>query len=508
MEKPKDGAQAAGNEPEPLKTMHGGQEKAHKNSIGQNTLNDKVKASNPYDIGDYVKAAYCKIKGEPKPQGVRFDAKSPEFSPGGPFEALGYAVAQLKAGDSLEIRGQIFDGLVKEFHGDGNGLIQLGSLRGLLDPWKPGEPCPDQKEPVEQLDATEGNGEVISHEPLPVEFGGDDPLDTYIPATLAEARQVIGETKYLWPSWIMRGGLTAIAGDVGAGKTEFVMDLWRRMYEGLPWPDNAAMDESGGKIVYLMADQRLGQLADLASSFGIPDESIVLAHEPGSVTAPLLLDDPKYLKAIAGIVQRVKPRALVIDTFTSAMGSREHNKPEIMNGVTSFLHDIAISNDIAVILLCHTNSEGGIYGKALGRKCEHQMSLVLSNRHEVKSPRNIHPKRSRRMDNLNSIGVFWGPDGWGYGEPHEEFIDSARGDITVKKTIKDETSEQALSMAAIAGDKGFTQIELVTALMNDSGKQSEADKSKYQNQVSRAIRALIQAGKLREENRRYYQSAF
>lgn len=486
MKQQKNGAQVATNEPEPLKAMHGGQEKAHKGSIGKKGQSDKpVEGPGQTDMSDYVNAAIAKITNQPKAQGVRFNAKSPEWAINGFCEALGRAVEQLKVSDSQEQREEILSALQADY-----------------------SDMPEQVEQLKALGVALSGSETLPHEPLPVEFGGDDPLYTYNPGTLAEAMQVIGETKYLWPSWIMRGGLTAIAGDVGAGKTEFVMDLWRRMYKGLPWPDNAVMDESGGQIVYLMADQRIGQLGDLARSFGIPSESIVLAHEPGSITTPLLLDDPKYLKAIAGIVQRVKPRILIIDTFTSAMGSREHNKPEIMNGVTSFLHDIAISNDIPVILLCHTNSEGGIYGKALGRKCEHQLSLVLSNRHEVKSPRNIHPMRSRRMDDLNSIGVFWGPDGWNYGQPHEEFIDAARGDITVKKTIKDETSEQALSMAAIAGDKGFIQIELVNALMSESGKKSEADKANYQNQVSRAIRALIQAGKLREENRRYYQSPF
>lgn len=486
MKEPRNGAQAAGNEPEPSEKLHGGQEKAHKSSIVQSNRTDKpVEGSGRADMSDYVSAAVAKIKNQPKAQGVRFNAKSPDWAENGQCEALGRAVEQLKVNDSQEQREKILAALQTDY-----------------------SDMPGQVELLKSLGVALGNGEIIHHEALPVEFGGDDPLDTYMPATLAEARQVIGETKYLWPSWIMRGGLTAIAGDVGAGKTEFVMDLWRRMYKGLPWPDGATMEESGGQVVYLMADQRIGQLTDLARSFGIPDESIRLAHEPGSVTAPLLLDDQKYLRALAGIVQRVRPRALIIDTFTSAMGSREHNKPEIMNGVTSFLHDIAISNDIAVILLCHTNSEGGIYGKALGRKCEHQMSLLLSNRHEVKSPRNIHPKRSRRMDDIDKIGVIWGRDGWSYSEPHEEVADFARGEITVKKTtIKDETSEAALSMAAMAGDKGFAQIELVNALMSESGKHTEIDKANFKNQVSRAVKALIQAGKLDERNGRYFQES-
>jgi hypothetical protein len=55
-------------------------------------------------------------------------------------------------------------------------------------------------------------------------------------------------------------------------------------------------------------------------------------------------------------------------------------------------------------------------------------------------------------------------------------------------------------MAEMAGDKGFTQIELVEALLLQSDARREAVKMR----VCRGVKRLVESGKLAERAGRYY----
>ena len=408
--------------------------------------------------------------------------KSTEFKQGGPLEALGFVYRQCKPGDSRETVATIVQQLRADYAGE-----------------------PEQAAALEQLEESlsrhreEGSGprdiSFYDMDPLPAEFGGDEILPT-----LADAFIVLGETRYAWDGYIMRAGLNTIAGDSGSGKTCFAMDLHRRQFHGLTWPDGQDVEEPGRKVVWLMADQRLGQLCDEAKSLGVPMESIILATELGSVTVPLLLSEREHLARLNHLVGQSKPWAVIIDTFTSAMGSGEQSKPEVINPIASCLLDMAIAHDVPVILLTHTNDAGGIFGKALGRRAEHQMSLVLSDRHDIKSPRNLHPKRSRRLDQCQSFGVIFDRSGWEYGSPHDEAEDPGRSNATVKPAAGADVEQEAMMMAEMAGDRGFTQIELVEALL----LQSDARRDTVKMRVSRAVKRLVESGKLVERAGRYY----
>lgn len=468
MSKKKNEDQAAGNEPDPSENLHAGQHVAHNNIIDQSTLNDKVKASNPYGIADYVKAAYCKITGEPKPQGVRFDAKSPEFSPGGPFEALGYAVAQLKAGDSREAREQIFDGLVKEFYGDENGLIQLGSLRGLLDPWLPGEPCPDQPE----------------QEAYP---------------TLADLDETLKKTEYIWGPYIMKAGLNAIAGDVGAGKTVLAMDLHRRQWFDLAWPDDKPIEEPGKRAIWLMSDQRLGQLRDTANNMGVPLKSVVIAAEKDSPTVPLLFNEQAAMDRLRKMVKDIEPWAVIVDTFTSSMGSGEQSKPEVINPITMQLLDIAITYNVAIILLCHTNSEGRIYGKALERKTEHTMSLVLTDKADTSSPRNLHCRRSRQHEFTRSFGIVYDRKGYAYCDPYEE---AKEGSGALPRGVKTDRDLAAVSLVLTSANKNGASLGEVSKALETDGRTADAAKKAAQ----RVLEKLREQGRAVNHEKQWYAS--
>jgi hypothetical protein len=409
--------------------------------------------------------------------------KSPEFEQGGPLEALGFAFRQCKPGDSRETVATILQQLKADYAGEPEQAAALEQLEESLSRHREEEAGP-RDHSFHDVD------------PLPAEFGGDEILPT-----LADAFIVLGETRYAWNGYIMRAGLNCISGDTGAGKTCLAMDLHRRQYHGLTWPDGQAVEEPGRKIIWLMSDQRLSQLCDEAKALGVPMESIVLATERGSVTVPLLLSEREHLARLNYLVAQSKPWSVVVDTFTSAMGSGEQSKPEVINPIANYLMDVAIAHNVPIILLTHTNDSGGIFGRALGRRAEHQLSLVLSDRHDIKSPRNLHPKRSRRLDQCQSFGVIYDRAGWQYGEPHAEVEDTGRPNATVKPAVGliSALEQEALTLAGLVGDAGFSQSELV-----ESQSDGDAKTGAIKMRVSRAVNNLVGAGKLAERDGRYH----
>lgn len=399
------------------------------------------------------------------------------FLPGGDSEALGKALLQLKSDDPPESRSVLWDNLKSEF-----------------------QDVKPQLSILEEIESA-SRSQTSSTTDIPFEFGGAEPPEVY--PTLVDAKRILGVTLYLWLHYIMRAGLVAIAGDVGCGKTLLMMDLHRRQFFGLSWPDGSPILQVGRNVLWLMADQRIGQLIDAAETMNIPLDSVILASEYERETAALTLDNPESLRRLDKIVRDSKPYALVIDTFTSAMGVKEHHKPEVMNPITSYLLDIAQTYQIPVILLCHTNSEGGIYGKALSRKCEHQLALVFSNKHDITSPRNLKCIRSRHIEKTRTFGITYEDHVFSYGEPHE-MLDDANHAIQIRKESKADQDIAGMALILEKSDANGIAIAEATSALKSEDRSEEAARKAAQ----RALHALCERGKAVKHEQKWYAAGF
>jgi len=417
------------------------------------------------------------LRGEP----VKFSVpRGKDYEAGGPLLALGMAAKGLKGVTDRTQAAGIFAGLLADFRDDAAGLALLREVENQA------------KEP----------GQVHSHEvrpmaaALPVEFGGEEPPEIY--PTLEQIAKIIGDTVYLWKGYIMAAGLNSIGADPGAGKTTFMMDLHRRQWYGLTWPDGEPIEQTGRRVVWLMADQRLSQLVDGAKSMGVPMDSIVIAAEKDQPTFPLTLER-EHLERLNTIVGQVKPWALVIDSVTSAMGTNK-GKSEDLNPVKSYLLDIAIANGIPVILLCHLNSNGNILGRVWERHCEHQLGLVLTDKSNNRSPRNLHVNRSRRLEDTQSFGINHSQAGWDYCEPHEEIEDSHK---ILTRGFKTESDHAAIALVLdSAGDKGASLSDIATALQSDDRSPDAAKKA-----AQRGLDKLRDAGTAVKRDRQWFKAS-
>jgi hypothetical protein len=95
------------------------------------------------------------------------------------------------------------------------------------------------------------------------------------PATLADVRAIAATVQWLWPGYIPQSRVAGIAAYEGIGKTRFALDLARRIWLALDWPDGqpAALPE-GTPTLWVCADGQQDDMIAAADAFRLPDEAI------------------------------------------------------------------------------------------------------------------------------------------------------------------------------------------------------------------------------------------
>jgi AAA domain len=184
------------------------------------------------------------------------------------------------------------------------------------------------------------------------------------PATLADIRRIMAESQWLWKGYIPAARIAGIAAFEGIGKTRFAMDLARRLWFALPWPDGQPPTfPPGTKTLWVCADGQQDDLAAAAEAFGMPDEAIVFntTHdEPYGGTELDALEDRDRLERFIG---QVRPGFVFIDTLTNAT-SYDVCRATENKALMTPLRDIAQRTQTTIIPLLHLSREG----HALGRR--------------------------------------------------------------------------------------------------------------------------------------------
>ena len=147
-------------------------------------------------------------------------------------------------------------------------------------------------------------------------------------ATLADVAKVISAQSWLWKGWLALGVLNAVAADPGVGKSRFAMDLARRLWFGLPWPNGQpATLPAGTRTLGVQGDRNFAEMLQAARDFGLPDEAVALGSAPDEPFGSLDLDDPDTLAAIGNRIKAAAAPLAVIDTVGMTK-SRNLSRPD------------------------------------------------------------------------------------------------------------------------------------------------------------------------------------
>jgi hypothetical protein len=206
-------------------------------------------------------------------------------------------------------------------------------------------------------------------------------------ATVADLRRVQTETRWVWEGWIPSSRIVGIAAFEGTGKTRFALDLCRRAYLGLTWPDgqNPTLP-IGIRSIWMCSDAHQDELADILPTFGIPDDAIVFptpSEEPYGGTD---LDIPETLAALEEAIIATKPAFVFIDTLTSAT-SRDLCDQRTIKPLKAALAPLTQTHQINIMLQLHLNREG----QALGRRIRGLTRTLI----HLECPDSERPERLR-----------------------------------------------------------------------------------------------------------------
>lgn len=185
-----------------------------------------------------------------------------------------------------------------------------------------------------------------------------------VDATAADIRAANMSTRWAWKGWIQLGATTCLAAEPGVGKTRLAMDIAKRLWHGLPWPDGQlATFPPGTKTLWVPADNQWAEMADVPEQMGIPLEAVVLNSTKANPFSGTNLDKPDQLNDLERRILRVKPALVLIDTVGMVTDLPTYKQEDAKRVFKPFA-EIAQRCNVGIVLVTHL-SKGG---EALGRR--------------------------------------------------------------------------------------------------------------------------------------------
>jgi hypothetical protein len=184
------------------------------------------------------------------------------------------------------------------------------------------------------------------------------------PASALDLEQVALGVQWAWPLWVPRGRVSGVAGFEGTGKTRFALDLARRAYHGLPWPDGQPMTlPAGSRSLWICGDGHQEEIAETAGKMNIPLDAILFNAFPENPCGGADLDDPDALETLDAFLEISAAPLVFVDTLTNST-SRDLCRQTDVKLLLCPLQEIAQRRQVAIALLLHLSREG----QALGRR--------------------------------------------------------------------------------------------------------------------------------------------
>jgi AAA domain len=184
-------------------------------------------------------------------------------------------------------------------------------------------------------------------------------------ATAADVRRIMSSIRWHWDGWIPASRVVGLASLEGVGKTRLAMDLCRRVYLGLSWPDKQAIAlPPGTPSLWVCADGQHDEIVDLLPEYGLPDGAVIFPAPPDDPYANTSLDDPETLTQINDAIVARKPWAVFVDSLTYAT-SRDLCEQRSIAILKNPFVDLVQQHQINLMLLLHVSASGQALGKRI-----------------------------------------------------------------------------------------------------------------------------------------------
>jgi DNA repair protein RadA/Sms len=194
------------------------------------------------------------------------------------------------------------------------------------------------------------------------------------PLPLAEFNRVLG-------GGVVAGSLVLISGDPGIGKSTLLLQV------------SALTTQSGGKVVYVSAEETLHQIKLRAERLKVTGEKLYLMAE-------------NDLEAILGQIEELSPRLVVIDSIQAVCLPELDTAPGSITQVrecTLRLMRWAKLKGVPIFIAGHVTKDGAIAGPKI---LEHIVDVVLYLEGEPFSAYRLLRGVKNRFGSTNEIGIF------------------------------------------------------------------------------------------------------
>lgn len=287
-------------------------------------------------------------------------------------------------------------------------------------------------------------------------------------ATLADLRLAGAELRWLWPGWIQVGVVNAVAAPAGVGKTRFMADLCRRIYQGGTWPDGQPIGlPTDTRTLWVLADNHHDEFAALMRAYGIGDEVVYLNTIPSDPYGGTGLEERADMAALEANVAAAQPAMVVIDTVGNST-DRNLSRQEEAKAYYQPLQLIARKCRCAVVCVTHLNAGGGFLGRRVLEKvrCAIQLAKGSDERRRVEMVKSNSKTPS-------PLGVTMGDGGNEYDDhPPEPAMEGAAPRLDTKTQeavewlrshLNDGTAKRVSITRNLAEQAGITKGSLYRA---------------------------------------------
>jgi hypothetical protein len=268
---------------------------------------------------------------------------------------------------------------------------------------------------------------VMDHDPLgpPPQA---DPAASQVPlraAHLGDLGSLSQNGRYLWTPWLVRGHFNLLTSDPKVGKTHLALDLARRVWFGLPWPDGQEPTlPPGTATLWICGNRHQDELRERAPAFGLPLEAVWLNARPEQPYGGCDLDQPQTHTQLWSLVEAGRPGLVVIDTMWRATNRRLCREDEA-NAVVGPLITLAQQHDLAILGLMHLSKDNETLGRRLDGVARSILKLIQP------EGATLNRRRLECRGNFKEpppLGVTLKDDGCDYDDnPPEDAADQLRG---------------------------------------------------------------------------------
>jgi len=191
----------------------------------------------------------------------------------------------------------------------------------------------------------------------------------------------IGELDRVLGGGIVPGSLVLVGGDPGIGKSTLLLQVCKHL------------TDDRHQVLYISGEESLTQIK-------------LRAKRIGTFTDELLLLCETNLEAISEVIQRLKPKVVVIDSIQTMYKEEISSAPGSVSQVresTSILMQLAKGMGISIFIVGHVTKEGVVAGP---RVLEHMVDTVLYFEGDRHAAYRILRGVKNRFGSTNEIGVF------------------------------------------------------------------------------------------------------